>query len=64
MPNLHKFKMAAISSQFAYIIGPENPKNWILVSLPVFRVKESNENNTMVIGHFLVLLICINLHKL
>ena len=36
MPNLHKFKMAAISIQFACIMGPENPKNWILVSLPMF----------------------------
>ena len=36
MPNLHKFKMAAISIQFACIMGPENAKNWILVSLPMF----------------------------
>ena len=36
VPNLHKFKMAAISIQFACNMGPEIFKNWIIVYLPMF----------------------------
>ena len=45
MPNLHKFKMAANITEYAYSLGCMTPRDLILVYKPMF----SGSRNTMIL---------------